>query len=220
MQVQREAVQQPFRIALDLLYRTYGTEFLNLELDLLKKFSQQELNVYYKMSENKINAFESTSMGRLFDGISALLNQCLYIKYEAQAAIILESLLEKNLEQLSPYPYHINEEESGYVFDYRLMVMEIVNNLINQSETIEVASRRFHSTIVSMTCDLCQLIRQKNNINDVVLSGGVFMNEYLFYNILTSLKKLSFNVYYHNMVPTNDGGISLGQVMIADARRN
>ncbi|MGL5085301.1 MAG: carbamoyltransferase HypF, partial [Clostridium sp.] len=85
-----KAVKEPFRVALDILYRTYDKEMLSLELPFLTKYKDEELQVFYKMAQKQINAFETTSMGRLFDGVAALINLCTLIEYEGQAAIELE----------------------------------------------------------------------------------------------------------------------------------
>lgn len=212
-----KAVKEPFRVALDLLYRIYSSNSYDLNLELISRFSKEELNVYFKMSELCINSFETTSMGRLFDGISALIGLCYTITYEAQAAIMLEDLLDNNMALSIPYSYTISKENDVLVFDYNLMIKEIVYDIIKNKTSKEEISRKFHSTIVFMTCEICLKIKEKTGIIDVVLSGGVFMNDFLLYNIISELKKKSFKVYYHNTVPTNDGGLSLGQIVIADS---
>ena len=212
-----KAVKEPFRVALDLLYRIYGPNSYDLDMELISRASKEELNVYFKMSELGINSFETTSMGRLFDGISALIGLCYTITYEAQAAIMLEDILDNNMALSPPYSYTINNENDVLVFDYELMIKEIVEDIIKNKIPREEISRKFHSTIVFMTCEICLKIKEKTGIADVVLSGGVFMNDFLLYNIISELRKKSFKVYYHNTVPTNDGGISLGQIVIADS---
>lgn len=212
-----KAVKEPFRIALDLLYRAYGLDSYDLDFELINKFSKEELNVYFKMSEFGINSFESTSIGRMFDGISALIGLCYSITYEAQAAIMLEDLLGNNMTLTIPYHYKICNDNNSLVFDYKLMIKEIVDDLIKYKIPKEEISRKFHSTIVIMTIEICLMLKAKSGINDVVLSGGVFMNDFLLYNIISELRKKSFNVYYHSTVPTNDGGISLGQIAVANA---
>ncbi|MGL5087730.1 MAG: carbamoyltransferase HypF, partial [Clostridium sp.] len=110
--------------------------------------------------------------------------------------------------------------DERYIFDYRPMIKEIVDVIVGKEYDLSNLSRRFHSTIISAMESIMISIREEYGINDVVLSGGVFMNEFLLVNSVVCLQNLNFNVYYHNQVPTNDGGISLGQIMVADAVYN
>lgn len=215
-----KAVKEPFRIAIDLLYRTYGETFFDLNLDVLKSLGQDETTVYFKMAKKKINAFQTTSMGRLFDGISALLNICPKIEYEAQAAIELESLLNRDFTEAESFKYEIVRTQECFEVDYRPIIREIVGSISKSGYDICYLSRRFHSTVVNIAGRMCSLLRERYMINEVVLSGGVFMNEYLMVNTIAALKQLGFIVYHHSLVPTNDGGISLGQIMVADAKNN
>jgi len=213
-----KAVKEPFRVAIDLLFRTYGESFLQLPLDFLANLTPHELEVYFKMAKNEINSFKTSSMGRLFDGISALLNICSKIEYEAQAAIELESLLNRDFDLSDPFEYKIHSQDNFFEVDYRPMIEEIVGKILNKSYNAENLSRRFHSTIVDVIVQMCLRLRDKYSLNNLVLSGGVFMNEYLLVNTILALREFNFNVYYHSLLPTNDGGISLGQIMVADAK--
>jgi hydrogenase maturation protein HypF len=215
-----KAVKEPFRVAIDLLYRTFGEELSELNLDFLKRLGQDEISVYCKMAKGKINAFQTSSMGRLFDGISALLNICLKIEYEAQAAIELESLLNRDFTLGEPFKYDIIKNKEHYEIDYRPMIREMVAILNKSGCDAAYLSRRFHSTIVNIVGRICSILRECYSINEVVLSGGVFMNEYLAANTILNLKQFDFNVYHNSLVPTNDGGISLGQIMVANAKAN
>jgi len=215
-----KAVKEPFRLAIDILYRTYGEEFQELDLEFLRILRKDEINVLSKMAQKKINAFQTTSMGRLFDAISSLLNVCTQIEYEGQAAIELEALLMKDFTLVEPFKFDINNDGNCCEIDYRPMIREIVDCIRQNGHDKSHLSRRFHSTIVEMICKICLIQREKYQLNDVVLSGGVFMNEYLMANAILELKKLDFNVFSHSLVPTNDGGISLGQIMIANAKNN
>lgn len=212
-----KAVKEPYRVGIDLLYRTYGDSFLNQPLQFLQAMDSQKLHVLHKMSQNKINAFKTSSMGRLFDGISAILNVCTSIEYEAQAAIELESLLNRQFHLGDSFNYEITEKDNFYELDYKQMIKDIVTCVIDKKLDKAQLSRNFHTTVVTIISEMCKKLREKYNVNKVVLSGGVFMNEYLMVNTILLLRSLNFDVYYHSSVPTNDGGISLGQIMIADA---
>lgn len=98
------------------------------------------------------------------------------------------------------------------------MIAEIVGCLINGSQDAAHLSRRFHATIVAATQRLCQLLSEAYNTSQFVLSGGVFMNEYLLANTYTALKNSGFRPFVQQQVPANDGGIALGQLMVANAQ--
>lgn len=215
-----KAVNEPFRVAIDLLYRTYGADFTELKLPFLGALGSHELSVLTKMAERKINAFQTTSMGRLFDAVSALLGVCPKIEYEAQAAIELESLLNREFSRAEPFRFDIFDRDGSLEVDYRPLVRDIVAQVSEGKAGAPELSRRFHSTIVDTIALTCSLLRERYGINEVALSGGVFMNEYLTVNAIAALRATGFTVYHHSVVPTNDGGISLGQVMVADARAN
>jgi len=212
-----KAVKEPFRTGVDVLYRTYGDKYTELPLESLKKISDMEKSVYLKMSEKKLNCFQTTSAGRLFDAVSAIMDVRGKIEYEGQAAIELEALLNRKLHMTESYSYDILDEESTFKLDYRSMIKEIVDDLIKSNHDTATISRKFHSTIVSAITSMCIKIRSKTGIDTAVLSGGVFMNEFLLCNSINELRKEKFSVYFHKKVPTNDGGISLGQVLIANA---
>jgi len=168
--------------------------------------------VFTAMAKAKLNAFETSSMGRLFDAVSALLGVRLRTEYEAQAAIELESLLDRDLSEVEPLPFAIDAAQDRLEIDYRPLIRAIVD-----ADDVPVAhmSRRFHSTVVAIVGEVCTRLRERHGIEDVVLSGGVFLNEFLLVNTLRQLHRRGFAVHHHRQVPTNDGGISLGQVMVA-----
>lgn len=212
-----KAVKEPIRIGFNILYEVFKEKMFDYDLPIYKHLSDQEKKVYYRMSEKKINAFETSSMGRLFDGISAILGICHKIEYEGQAAIELEGILNREFDILNPFNYEIVEESEMYILDYKPIIVEIVNLLISNKENISTISRKFHSTIADAIGKIVKKISVKTGVSSVVLSGGVFMNEYLLTNAISKLENEGFKVYFHKQVPTNDGGISLGQIMIANS---
>ncbi|MCX7747573.1 MAG: carbamoyltransferase HypF [Clostridia bacterium] len=212
-----KAVLEPYRVGLELLIQTYGASFTQYAAEIFKEINPKDLDIYFKMSTGKIHSFAATSMGRLFDGISAILNICKKIEYEAQAAIELESLLERDFTLTEPLSYRISHNNGLNEIDYSPMIKEIVKGIKDLTD-VRLLSRKFHSTVVDMVVEMCRCLRGQYSLNDVVLSGGVFLNEFLLINVILKLKEQGFNVYHHSRVPTNDGGISLGQVMVANAR--
>ena len=158
---------------------------------------------------------EATSMGRLFDGIYALLKGRNVVSYEGQGAVLLEAEAEEGCEET--YPWQIEEEEDLLVFDYREMVRELRKE-IGDGGAPGRAAAKFMNTLTAMAEEMCCRIRKKTGLNRVVLSGGVFQNQYLLVRMKAGLEKAGFETYTHQRVSANDEGISLGQMMIAEKR--
>ncbi|QUJ66592.1 carbamoyltransferase HypF [Photobacterium sp. GJ3] len=214
-----KAVKEPKRVAIALLYQAFGNEAKDLPESLFSHLSADEKNVFFTMAERQINSFTTTSMGRFFDGVSSLLKVCHQISYEAQAAIELEALLEKDLHPETPLNYDIIEQDGLLILDHRPIIRHLVD-LILSGTSAALISRRFHCTIAEATVAICHQIAQASKIEDVVLSGGVFMNEFLLSNTIASLSDTGLKPYNQTLVPANDGGIALGQLMIANATLN
>lgn len=212
-----QAVKEPIRVAISLLVEAFGESVKCLDLDMLNNLTEQQKDVYLKMIKRKINSPATSSMGRLFDGVSALLGICCKIDYEAQAAIELEAALGHDLRMGEVYEYKIDDAKECWLIDYRPMIKAIVQDVKDNVLSISEISRNFHSTIVSIIVDMCKRLSFRFNTNQIVLSGGVFCNSFLLSNTVRYLKSSKLNVFYHELVPTNDGGISLGQVVVAAA---
>ena len=205
------AVKQPWRLALAWLHSagiTWDDEFppvkrITGQPGLLKNFKTQ--------LETGINSPKTSSMGRLFDAVSALTGVCLEINYQAQAAIEFEAIADPD--ELGTYEFSI--DENG--IDPVPMFLQVSRDLKNGLAVPQI-SARFHNGIAEMTDKVCARIRKDKGINDVALSGGVWQNITLLEKTLKKLRKNGFNVYFHNIVPTNDGGLAIGQAMIAAAK--
>lgn len=210
-----KAIKEPIRVAISLLTSVFGEKIPEYDIPGLRDVSIEHRNIFAKMAVRKINAPITSSMGRLFDGISALMGICTYIEYEAQAAIELEALLQRDIHMVEPFTFDVIECDDHFEVDYRPMVKEIVSVLACKSFNLPELSRRFHSTIVEMITAICKRLSILSGTNQIVLSGGVFCNEFILINALDMLKANGFDAYSHQLVPTNDGGISLGQIAVA-----
>ncbi|MBI5273073.1 MAG: carbamoyltransferase HypF [Chlamydiia bacterium] len=203
-----KAISEPLRIALVLALEASVAG----QVPAFKKFTDQERAVFTAMHSKGIHSTPTSSMGRLFDGVAALLDICVKMEYEAQGPIELEALLQRDLSMADPYPFSFENE----TIDYRPLIQTMVYDFLNGLAIAEI-SRRFHSTIVQMIVAVCILIRTKTSIAQVVLSGGVFLNEFLLINSMHLLESAGFVPYCHHTIPTNDGGIAPGQILVADA---
>ncbi|WON77440.1 carbamoyltransferase HypF [Serratia sp. UGAL515B_01] len=213
-----KAVKEPIRIAMSLLVDTFGERLTEVDVPALSDLPEQRREVFTKMAIQKINAPSTSSMGRLFDGISALMGICAKVEYEAQAAIEMEALLQRDFSMAKPFEYDIKERDGCLEVDYRPLVGELVRLLREPVGDVAELSRRFHSTIVDMIGEVCCRLVERFGVEQIVLSGGVFCNEFILINALNCLEDRGFKPHCHQLVPTNDGGISLGQVVVAAAR--
>jgi len=210
------AIKRPYRMALSYLHTLLGEDF-SLEGLPIGKLNPTELEIIRQQLRQKINCPLTSSAGRLFDAVSALSGVRGEIDYEAQAAIELEMLVpdETDNRELKTYPFSIVEHDGVQVVKLGKLFATIVQDVKNQV-LIPTISLKFHNTMARMIADMCQLIKRDTDINQVALSGGVFQNRLLLKLATSSLKKEGFNVLTHHLVPCNDGGISLGQAVIAN----
>jgi hydrogenase maturation protein HypF len=159
-----------------------------------------------------VNTALTSSCGRLFDAIAALIGIRHEITFEAQAAIGLETLCQPGIDV--QYPFDITQDDPWQI-DFRPTIEAIVRDVSCSRPAVLIASC-FHNTIAAVAVEVCCRIRQRDNLNRVCLSGGTFQNWYLLERTVQSLGRAGFEVFFHSHVPPNDGGISLGQAVIAN----
>ncbi len=210
------AVREPFRMTLSHLYRLYGAALFELPLPFLDAIAATERPIYLAALERQINAPLTSSCGRLFDAVAALLGLRSRIAYEGQAAIELEALAELAATD-RVYPFAITAGEAGAVLDFGPMLRGLVEGVIAGAER-ELLARAFHNTVTAAVAEMCEVIRSDCRVNRVVLSGGVFQNKLLSEGICNALAGRGFKVYSQRLAPPNDGGVALGQAVIAGRR--
>ena len=209
------AIKKPYRTAIGYILSLLGETALKPDLPFLKQVDSVEIDIIKKLIEKKINSPLTSSCGRLFDAVSALLGIRGEIDYEAQAAIELEMLAYNAEDENDGYPFSIIEQDGISVVKLQNLFSAIISDL--QSNTTKaIIAAKFHNTIAQMTKRLCQVISNKTSITQVVLSGGVFQNRLLLRKAVSLLEASGFSVFTHQQVPCNDGGISLGQAVIAN----
>jgi hydrogenase maturation protein HypF len=202
---------EPWRMAVSYLYKVYGKEFLNLDLSFLKDIPKEKINLLLQAIDKKLNCPLTSSAGRLFDAVAAITGICTYNGFEAEAPMRLESAIGKDCEK--SYNYTVNETVC-----FEKTINGIVNDVMNNVE-LSVIAAKFHNTLITAIIEVVSFARSKYNLNKVVLSGGVFQNRYLLENAENILTKNHFEVYTHCKVPSNDGGIALGQLAIGAKRK-
>jgi len=209
------AIKTPYRTAIGYLLSLLGESALKPDLAFLKPIDKVEVDIIQKQIAQKINSPLTSSCGRLFDAVSALIGVRGEIEYEAQAAIELEMLAYDGADETTSYPFSISEMDSISLIKLKDLFSAIVRDLQGDATQARIAAK-FHNTIAQIITMLCQVISEKTGINQVVLSGGVFQNRLLLRKAVGLLEAEGFEVFTHRQVPTNDGGISLGQAVIAN----
>jgi len=211
-----QAVREPWRMALAYLLDS-GAPLAALSPTL----DMRAVRVLSQMIERDVNCPITSSVGRLFDAVSALCGVCSTSSYEGQAAIELEWAAMRALSEPSPapYPYRITHRvsTSPLQVDVRPMLRELVSELGTLTPVANVA-RRFHVTLAAALCELCVTLREKTGLGRVVLAGGVFANVLLVEDLEQRLAQAGFTTYRAHAYPSGDGGLSLGQLAIAAAR--
>jgi hydrogenase maturation protein HypF len=154
----------------------------------------------------------TSSMGCLFDAVACLIGLRNEVTYEAQAAMELETLARPFIALAGPYPYQIDDTNL-------IRVKDTLNSIIadvQAKRSVELIAARFHRTVADIAVDVCKRARELSGLNEVVVSGGVWQNRILLQLVRDGLKQNGFVMYSHHQVPTNDGGLSLGQAVIAN----
>ena len=207
------AVKEPFRMALSYLYTIFGEDLFSLNLPCVAEVPEEERKLFLKMLERRLNSPLTSSCGRLFDAVAALIGLRQRVSYEGQAAIELEAIAEAAA-SAEVYPFDIAREEEVQVVDFREMLRAVVTDVVAGRPRDEIA-RCFHNTMAAMVAGVCMKIRTETGMDRVVLSGGVFQNKLLSESVFTLLADNGFHVYTQRLAPPNDGGLALGQAIIA-----
>lgn len=204
-----KAIKEPARVALAWLNQI-SFEWMDT-LPPVEVYSSEELNILQQQITANLNAPPTSSMGRLFDAVSALTGVRQKVNYEAQAAIEFEALA--NLKEKGIYPFEVETE----TLNPGPIIGAVVKDM-QESVPVSTISTKFHNTISEMVQQTCHRLRERTKINTIALSGGVWQNMVLLQKTLIALDKDNFDILIHSKVPTNDGGLALGQAAIAAHR--
>ncbi len=223
------AINEPWRMAVSHLHSVLGDALPSVKTPLFERVGKDKLQVIVRMMERGVNSIPTSSLGRLFDAVAALVGLRDYVSFEGQAAMELE-MVAADEPCGEPYPYRILEPGQGRngdrgrgwapvapgarVLDFGAMVLRIAEDAA-AGTPVPAISRRFHETLCRAFVDACCALRAERSINDVCMSGGVFQNALLSTILGESLERERFKVYVHTQVPPNDGGLALGQAAVA-----
>lgn len=215
------ATKKPWKMALSLINEVdEKSEFINeiLNYSRLNHLKNKNYKLILSMLNNNINSPLSSSMGRFFDGVSGMLGFEEKITFEGEACIALENLAQKYVECNDFYKFNINYINNEFIINTNSIVKSILEDLKN-NKCLEFIAIKFHNTVVEFSLDLCKKIRSLYKINKVALSGGVFQNNIIFTKLHNKLEEEKFQVLTHKLLPCNDSSISVGQLIIANNRR-
>ena len=207
-----KAVQEPWRMALAFLYQSFGEKVSQYYLEFLKTRQPEDIKMILSMIKKGINSPLTSSAGRLFDAVSALLNLCTESGFDAEAPMKLESVVDPRIED--EYNFEMRQDQINFNPVFR----EIIEDMQMKDSTRMIAAK-FHNTVARVVTFIAQRVRDEKGINKVVLSGGTFQSKYLSETTARWLGDLNFEVYQNKLVPANDGGIALGQLAIAAKKR-
>ena len=224
------AVKEPRRVALALLWEMFGETALDRDdLAPISALSSSERSLLGQMLAKGVNSPVTTSMGRLFDGVAALLDLYQTVSFEAEAAIALEYVADGGVRDAYPLPIEgieikdqrlkIKESQASepLIFNHQSLVLDwhpLISAILvdlDQHIPIPTIAARFHNSLVDAILAVAQHVGEPR----IALSGGVFQNRLLVERTAQCLRENGFEVILHRQVPPNDGGISLGQIAIA-----
>jgi hydrogenase maturation protein HypF len=211
------AVRKPYRTAIGYLYRLLGEEALGAKLPFLESVDEKTREIIKQQMDRDLNSPLTSSCGRLFDAVSALIGVRGEITYDAQAAIELE-MAGGGTSVEGIYPFTIDLQEGMRLIRLKELFEAIISDLNIDTPTAKI-SARFHNTISRMIVRMCRQLAEENSLNTIAVSGGVFQNRRLLKQSSEELKAAGLSVISQSQVPSNDGGIALGQAVIASMTR-
>ncbi|MDB2405621.1 carbamoyltransferase HypF [Arcobacteraceae bacterium] len=192
-----KAIKEPRRVALAMLFEKYSLEELEtLELDTIKAFTSSELKLLHQSYLKNINSFDTSSVGRLFDAIASFSNISQVISYEGESGLLIESYYDEKIKD---------------IFTYTIIDGVIDIKIVDFITTQTYDTKLLCCMLINTLCHIVLHISSKHNL-DVILTGGVFQNKTLLEKVIKQLEAEEKKYFTSSSVPTNDAGISLGQI--------
>ncbi len=206
------AIRNPWRIAVGYAHALR----IDIEdLPFLQNMDKEAIRIVRQQIDKHLNTPLTSSMGRLFDAVASLIGIRNDVTYEAQATIEMEVLSKPFVSIAKTYPYVIDEKGSTAMIRLKPLLSAIVRD-VGAQEPVGMIGARFHKTIAQIAIEVCKRAREVTGLHEVALSGGVWQNQILLDLVRDGLEQEEFVAYFHKHVPTNDGGLALGQAVIAN----
>lgn len=209
------AIHEPWRMAVSYLSHYFGRDFLKFQIPFVQQLDVSRTELLLRMTRQGVNSPLTSSCGRLFDAVAALIGIRQKINYEAQAAIEMEMAISPSSDP-SGYPVKLIPGDR-WTISARPLFEAVIADLEHKVPP-SVISRRFHDGVIGAFVELAGVLRDQTDLNRVCLSGGTFQNLYLAHGLESRLVTAGFEVFTHREVPPGDGGLSLGQAVIAAAK--
>jgi hydrogenase maturation protein HypF len=182
-----------------------------LDIPLIHSINLKKARLITEAISKNINTPLSSGAGRLFDAVASITGICVNSLFHAEAPMKLESAIRRDV-----CDFYDVDMSAGISF---LPAIQQICDDLSQGVSSAIISARFHNTVVEATFQEVKKISRETGINKIVLSGGTFQNKYLFESLETKLRKNNFVTFSHEKIPCNDGGLSLGQLVIAGMKR-
>jgi hydrogenase maturation protein HypF len=206
-----KAITEPWRMAFSYLYKYFGNSFDFRSVQSFGSIKDSDLILVKEMIAKKINSPLTSGAGRLFDAVSAILGLCSFETFDSEAPMRLESAIDCKIKEFYPFSATAN-------LNFSETFTAILEDM--QKKSVSHISAKFHNTVAQAILEISGRIREETRLDKVVLSGGVFQNKYLLEKSTELLSDNKFKVLTNHLVPVNDGGISLGQLIIASKTRS
>lgn len=215
-----DAALSTWRPAAALLHQVFGRDWRTTARDRLGKIDQESTAIMHVLLDGDARIPMTSSLGRLFDAVAFLLGVCDRNRHEAEAAMTLEALARRSGSE-QPLPFEILEASDGIQLMLRMSVRPLVREIVRQMESgasRERLARGFHESVAAMLVEAVRRLADRTGLDRVVLSGGCFANRLLLGAVTARLQKIGLAVFAHEQVPTGDGGVALGQAVVAAER--
>ena len=206
------ASRTPWRIAAAYAY-ALGLEIQGLPL--LQHVDKQVLNTMRQQIDQGNNVPVTSCMGSLFDAVAGLIGIRSEATYESQSAMEMAALAGPFVASIKCYPFVLEAAENGTIMRLKDLLAAVIQDVRN-NRPIEMTAARFHKTIAEMAVDVCRRARRSTGLNEVALSGSMWQNPIMLDLVRKGLKLDGFTVYTHCQLPANDGGLALGQAVVAN----
>ncbi len=207
------AIRAPIRMALAYLDQVYGAALFDLHLPSIDAVDRDQADIIVEMGRRRFNAPLTSSLGRLFDGVAAMVGLRQTVAFEGQAAMELEMMSDNSTQERYGFEWRSGEPR-------QIALAPLIKGVVEDLQIgmpAFVIGGKFHNSLIQGCVDVTASISQETHIKKVVLSGGCFQNRRLLEGMISALRQKGLEVFSHQLVPTNDGGISLGQAVVAGA---
>jgi hydrogenase maturation protein HypF len=206
--------KEPWRMSVSYLYSYFGENYVRKYFNkFFPGVKSKSFEAVLFMMKKRLNCPETSSAGRLFDAVSALTGVCPVASYHAEPPMRLESVANPGCDEVYPFAFQKD------IISFKPTFRGIITDLSNGMDT-GLISAKFHNTIINVMMKVVSEINTKTGLKKVALSGGTFQNKILLEHAENHLQEAGYEAYSHVLVPSNDGGIALGQLAIAAKKRS